>query len=154
MAFASFPLPRKRIEDFRLEESIIRHKFTWMLIFIYLIIHNLNMEKSMLLETIGDSVENRILDFLIEGHGLDYSKKDIAEGCEISRPTVYKVLPRMIEVGFIKASRKVGRITLYSINPDNERIKALLRLEELLLKESFSDAEKSAASSTAPSSIS
>ena len=48
------------------------------------------MEGSILLGTIGDTLENRVIDFLIEGRGLDYSKTDIADGCEISRPTVYK----------------------------------------------------------------
>ena len=48
------------------------------------------MEKSALLEVIGDTIENRIIDFLIEGRGIDYTKKDIADNCEISRPTYTK----------------------------------------------------------------
>ncbi len=43
----------------------------------------MKQEKSMLLETIGDTTENRMIDFLIEGKGISYSKKDIAEGCDI-----------------------------------------------------------------------
>ncbi len=97
----------------------------------------IKMEESILLETIGDTIENRIIDFLIEGQGLDYSKKDIADGCEISRPSVYKILPKLLKEGVIKVSRKIGRITLYTLNPDNEKVKALLKLEEILLKESF-----------------
>lgn len=98
----------------------------------------------MLLETIGDSVENRVLDFLIEGKGLDYSKTDIADGCELSRPTIYKILPALLKDGAVKITRKVGRITFYTLNPKNERVNALLKLEELLVKESFKDVDKSA----------
>jgi len=94
-------------------------------------------EKSILLEVIGDTVENRIIDFLIEGRGLDYSKKDIAEGCDISRPTVYKVLPRLIKESIVKEQRMIGRIALYALNLTNERVKALVRLEETLLKDSM-----------------
>lgn len=94
-------------------------------------------EKSMLLETIGDTVENRILDFMIEGKGFEYSKKDIAEGCGISRPTVYKVLPDMIKEKIILSTKKIGRIELYSINPESEKVRRLMKLEAVLLNESF-----------------
>ena len=94
----------------------------------------------MLLEVIGDAIENRIIDLLIEGKGLDYSKKDIADGCGISRPTVYKILPMLVKKGVVKKTRAIGRIQLYSINTENEKVRALLKLEEFLLKRSFEEA--------------
>ena len=100
------------------------------------------MEKSMLLEVIGDSIENRIIDFLIEGRGLDYTKKDIADDCEISRPTLYKVFPKLLKEGIIKPTRTIGRVQLYTLNIDNEKVKALLKLEEILLKRSFDEMKK------------
>src|SRR3989338_164472 len=97
------------------------------------------MEKSMLLEVIGDTIKNRIIDLLIEGRGMDYTKKDIADSCGISRPTLYKVLPKLVKEGAAKPTRKIGRSQLYSLNMDNEKIKALLKLEEFLLKRSFEE---------------
>lgn len=108
------------------------------------------MEKSILLETIGDTIENRIIDFLIEGKGLDYSKKDIADGCEISRPTVYKILPKLVKGGVVKITRKVGRITLYTINQENEKVKALLKLEEMLLQKCFQSIKEKVVAHQAP----
>lgn len=99
------------------------------------------MTKSILLEVIGDTVENRIIDLLIEGRGIDYSKTDIADNCGISRPTLYKVLPQLVKKHVVKPTRKVGRVQLYSLNSQNERVKALLKLEEILLKESFEEAK-------------
>ncbi len=99
-------------------------------------------EKSMLLETIGDSIENRIIDFLIEGKGIDYSKTDIADACEVSRPTVYKILPKLLKEGVVKIKRMIGRITLYELNGQNEKVKALVKLEEMLLKKSFNEIEE------------
>ncbi len=98
-------------------------------------------EKSMLLNVIGDSVENRILDFLLEGRGISYSKTDIAGGCKLSRPTIYKVLPVLLKTNVVKLERKLGRISLYKINEQNDRVKALFKLEEILLKESFNQIE-------------
>ena len=97
------------------------------------------MDKSMLLETIGDTMENRILDFFIEGVGIDYSKTDIADNCGISRPTIYKILPVMIKNELIKSTRTIGNVELYTLNRENERVKALLKLEEILLKKSFEE---------------
>ncbi len=98
-------------------------------------------EKSMLLEVIGDTTENRVIDFLIEGKGLSYSKTDIAEGCSLSRPTVYKILPKLLKDGVVKIKRKIGRITLYQLNEQNRKVRALIKLEEILLKKSFEEIE-------------
>jgi predicted transcriptional regulator len=97
----------------------------------------MNMEKSMLLEIIGDTLENRTIDMLIEGMGIDYTKKDIADNCKISRPTVYKILPKLIKEGIAKPTRKIGKVQLYSLNSENEKVKALIKLEEFLLNKSF-----------------
>ncbi len=94
----------------------------------------------MLLEVIGDTIQNRILDFLIEGVGIDYTKKDIADGCDISRPTLYKMLPNLLKEKIVKPTKTIGRIQLYSLNVENEKVKALLQLEQFLLKKSFEDA--------------
>ena len=73
------------------------------------------MGKSMLLEVIGGSVENRIIDFLIDGIGLDYTKKDIADNCNISRPTLYKILSKLVKEGLVKPTRAIGRAQLASL---------------------------------------
>lgn len=100
------------------------------------------MEKTTLLDVIGYTVENKIIDFLIEGRGLDYTKTDIANGCEISRPTLYKIWPRLEKAGIVKFTRKIGKIKLFTLNEANERVQYLLRLEEMLLKKSFEEVEK------------
>lgn len=101
----------------------------------------MKMSKSMFLEVIGDTIENRIIDFLIEGRGLDYTKKDIAENSGISRPTLYKIFPKLIKEKTVKPTRIIGRVQLYSLNTENEKVKALLKLEEFLLKKSFEEVE-------------
>lgn len=95
------------------------------------------MDKSILLEVIGDAIENRIVDFLIEGRGIDYTKKDIADNCSISRPTLYKIFPYLVKEGIIKPTRTIGRVQLYTLNVENDKVKALIKLEEFLLKKSF-----------------
>ena len=95
----------------------------------------------MLLEIVGDSIENRVIDFLVEGVGIDYTKKDVADNSGISRPTLYKIFPKLVKQKIIKPTRTIGRVQLYSINTENEKVKALLKLEEFLLKKSFEEIE-------------
>ena len=97
------------------------------------------MDKSILLETIGDTIENRIVDFLIEGRGMDYSKTDIADNCEISRPALYRVLPKLVKEGMVKPTRAIGRVQLFSLNSENAKVEALLKLEGYLLTKSFDE---------------
>lgn len=96
-----------------------------------------NMEKIMLLEVIGDTPGNKVIDFLIEGMGISYTKKDIAAGAGISRPTLYKIFPTLGKQGVIKAAGMVGRIKLYALNGENARVKALIALEGIMLRDSF-----------------
>nr|WP_304765266.1 helix-turn-helix domain-containing protein [Candidatus Burarchaeum sp.] len=97
------------------------------------------MEKSILLSTIGDTPANRIADFFIEGRGIDYTKTDVANACGISRPTAYKLMAVLAKDGFVKKTRTIGRAVLYTLNLENTRVKALMKLETLLLAQSFEE---------------
>jgi len=100
------------------------------------------MEESMLLKIVGDTIENRIIDLLIEGRGIDYTKTDNSRQLRISRPTLYKKLPKLIKQGVVKPTRIIGRVQLYTLNTENEKVKALLNLEKFLLQKSFQHVEK------------
>jgi hypothetical protein len=43
--------------------------------------------------------------------------------------------------GVVKAERRIGRITLYRLDGQDEKVRALIKLEEILLKESFNQVE-------------
>ena len=98
--------------------------------------------ETVLLNAIGYSTENIVIDFLIGGEGFDYTKKNIADNCRISRPTVYSILPKLLKDGVVKPTRKIGNTQLYALNSQNERVKALIKLEEILLKKSFEEMEE------------
>ena len=98
------------------------------------------MEKSPLLWIIGDTPEHTVIDFLIEGLGIDYTKIDIARGAEISRPTLYKILRKLENEEVIMPTRIIGRSQLYTLNRKNEKVRFLLKMEEMLLAKSFDDA--------------
>lgn len=99
-------------------------------------------EKSLLTQFIGDSPTNRIIDFLIENKGMDYSKTEIARGAEISRATLFKYWNRIGNFGLVNETRRFGKTKLYTLNTENELVQELLRIESTLIKMAMDDAYK------------
>ncbi len=52
-------------------------------------------EKSLLLQLTGDMPLFRIVDFLVDKKGMDFTKKDIAEGAQIARASLFNYWPEL-----------------------------------------------------------
>lgn len=90
-------------------------------------------EKSVLVDFFGDTPFIRVMDFLIENIGYDYTETEIAKGSEIDWSTLSKMLDRMERYRLIVV-RKEGE-KLYRVNEKNSLIKDLLNLEMDLIDE-------------------
>jgi len=84
-----------------------------------------------------DPSARKVLEFLIENRAFDYSKEEIAEGADISRPTLYRIWPVLDKNGIVKVTRKYGKTQLYKVNEENELVKVLIKLEIAVVKEQF-----------------
>ncbi len=93
------------------------------------------MEKSLLLEFLGDTPLLRIIDFLIENRIFDYTKTEIAENAGISRASLYKVWPMVEQYDLVKKSRKIGNTILYKLNKENPVVQELIELDFKISKE-------------------
>ena len=118
----------------------------------------MNEENSLLIQFLGDSgiakqfqylkipVEfydnpmTRIVDFLIENKGFDYSKEEIAKGSGVSRTTLFKYWERLEKFSIVKVTRIYGKTKLYTLNTESEVVKEVLKLEFELIKHSMGDA--------------
>lgn len=89
--------------------------------------------KSALLQFIGATPEMRVVDFLMENYLFDYFKKDIAEGAGISRVTLYKVFPKLVEKGIVTETRRIGCGRFYKINSENQLVQQLYAMELKLI---------------------
>jgi DNA-binding IclR family transcriptional regulator len=90
-------------------------------------------EKTIFLEALGDSPVLRVLDFLIEGRGLDYSLSDIAENAGIGWTTLHRIWGNLVQHGIIKQTRTIGRAKLFKLNEDNVAVTHLVTLYDTLL---------------------
>ncbi|MBI1969206.1 hypothetical protein HYS48_00810 [Candidatus Woesearchaeota archaeon] len=89
-------------------------------------------EESIFLEHVGDSPRMRILQYLVEGRDFDYTLTDMLNA-GVSWGTVNTLIPRLVELGMIVKTRKIGRATLYKINQANPTAKQLIALYDSLI---------------------
>ncbi len=84
----------------------------------------------------------KIIDFLVDNKGMDFTKKDIAEGAEISRTSLFNYWEELEKHGILRVTRKFGKTRLFTLNSKNPVTKKILDLEMALIKESMNKDSK------------
>lgn len=90
-------------------------------------------ETTIFKETLGDTPVIRVLDFLLEGRGLDYSLSDIAENSNIGWTTLHRIWDNMLKSGLVVPTREIGRAKLFKLNEENIAVKELIKFYDTLL---------------------
>lgn len=81
-----------------------------------------------LAELIGDTPAARILQFLSVHRTADYTLKDIARNTHVGYRTFYRYIPKLVRLGVLIESRRIGASKLYRLNLDSSIVKALEKL--------------------------
>lgn len=91
------------------------------------------MEESLFLDYVRDNPRMRVLQYFIESRDFDYTLTDLLH-VGVSWGTLNTLIPKLMELGILVKTRKIGRATLYKINHHNFAVKQLMGLyDELLL---------------------
>ena len=90
-------------------------------------------ETTIFREALGNSPVIRVLDFLIEGRGLDYSLTDIAENANIGWTTLHRIWDNLLRLNIVIPTRKIGRAKLFKLNEENPAVEKLIKLYDTLL---------------------
>ena len=90
-------------------------------------------ETTIFREALGDSPVIRVLDFLIEGRGLDYSLTDIAENANIGWMTLHRIWDNLLRFNIVVPTREIGRAKLFKLNEENPAVEKLIKLYDTLL---------------------
>ena len=93
------------------------------------------MKNTIFREAFGNSPKIRILEVLIIGRELDWSLTDITQQANVGWTTLHRIFNSMINSGFIKFTRTIGKAKLYKINKENPIANELIRIFDLLTKE-------------------
>ena len=100
------------------------------------------MEKSLLLNLTGEMPLFKIIDFLLENKGMDFSKSDISKGAGISRASLFNYWGEVERHGIVKVTRSFGKTRLYTLNAKNPITQRIIELEKSLISEAMSKAHK------------
>ena len=95
-------------------------------------------EKSGFVKLFGDNPTVRVIDFLITFREFDYPLTEISENAGVAWSTIHTIFPKLVELGVVKQTRKIGRAILYKLNTDNSVVKELIVLDHSLIRE-FAD---------------
>ncbi|MEA2032668.1 MAG: helix-turn-helix transcriptional regulator [Euryarchaeota archaeon] len=77
----------------------------------------------------GETPVVKILDFLIDHKGYEYSKTEIAENSDIAWTALNGHWALLVEWEFVKESRRIGNETLYKLNEENTMVRKLLEFD-------------------------
>lgn len=90
--------------------------------------------KSIFLETFGDTPQLRVLDFLIDNYFFDYPVTEIARESNVSYNSIVLFFPNLIKSGIVVKTRKIGKSDYYKLNTQNDFVKNLMKLDWMLIK--------------------
>ncbi len=97
-------------------------------------------EKSLLLNLTGEMPLFKIIDFLLDNKGMDFSKSDISKGAEISRASLFNYWNEIEKHGIVKVTRSFGKTKLYTLNVKNPVTQKIIELEKTLIAEAMNKA--------------
>ena len=90
-------------------------------------------ETTIFREALGNSPVIRVLDFLIEGRGLDHSLTDITENANIGWTTLHRIWDNLLRLNIVIPTREIGRAKLFKLNEENPAVEKLIKLYDTLL---------------------
>ena len=97
--------------------------------------------ESIFLDHVGDYPRMRVLQYFIEGRDFDYTLTDLLNA-GVSWGTLNSLVPKLLELGIVVKTRKIGRATLYKINQENIAVKQLVALYDKLILGSLDSVEQ------------
>ena len=90
--------------------------------------------KSIFLEYFGDYPLMKVLDFLIESRGMDYSMTEITKNSGVGWTSFSEIWPRLIKKDIVIFTRKIGNAKLFKLNTQNIWVKELIKIDNLITK--------------------
>ena len=96
-------------------------------------------QKSLFIETFGESPFIKVLDFFLTYPSFDYSKTQVADEIGISRITIEKIWKELVKKEIIVKTRTLGNAEMYQLNRENPKVNVLMKTA---IELSFSYLEK------------
>ena len=86
----------------------------------------------MLKHVLGNLPVIRILDFMLDNQGHDFTKKEIAEEAGIGPTAMKNNFQNLVECGVVFEARRIGGVGLYALDVTNEMTQSLIEFDAQL----------------------
>jgi len=96
-------------------------------------------EQSTFIRFIGDSPTARVLDYLLTVRELDVCISDLADNAHVGRATLYRIWKNLIHSKAIVHTRDIGKAKLYKLNTEEPKIKKLMEIDDMLLRDALKE---------------
>jgi len=90
--------------------------------------------ESFFVKAFGGAPVVKIMDFLLESRGFDFTREDVVEESGVSRGTVDKMWPSLEGLGVVVETRRIGNGVLYEVNKKSSVVRKLAELDRELTK--------------------
>lgn len=94
-------------------------------------------EKSLFLQLTGEMPLFKIIDFLVDNKGMDFTKLEISKGAGIARASLFNYWDALERHGIVKVTRQFGKTKLFTLNSKSLVAKKILDLEKALISEAL-----------------
>ncbi len=84
-------------------------------------------EQGIFCEIYGNTIRNRVLEYLLENQDIDFAIGDMAKELGISRPKAYDVIKYFEDKKTVRKSRIIGKTRLYTLNKEDMIVKLFLK---------------------------
>ena len=91
------------------------------------------LEKSILIEVLGDYPSIRILNHLLIFREFDYSLTDIARESNVAWSTLNLLWPSLEKKGIVIHTRNVGKAKMYRLNTKSKVVQDLMKFADALV---------------------
>ena len=90
--------------------------------------------KSLLLESLGDTPQLRVMDFFIDNHFFDFPLTEIARESNVSYNSLKVFFDEWLKKEIILKTRKVGKSDYFKLNLNSSFVSNLIKLDWSLTK--------------------
>ncbi|MBW2989219.1 hypothetical protein KY358_02765 [Candidatus Woesearchaeota archaeon] len=91
-------------------------------------------EKTSFRLVFGESPIVKVIDFFLDNREFDYSLTDIAKNADIGWSTLHQFWSKIVMLGIVEKTRRIGRAELYKLNMNSPLVRKLLELDTVISK--------------------
>lgn len=91
-------------------------------------------QKSSFRLVFGDTPIIKVLDFFLDNKEFDYSLTDIAKNADIGWTTLHQFWPRLVKLGIVIRTRRIGRAELYKLATNDPLVKRIIDIDNHISK--------------------